>query len=124
MSDLHTYVGWPIPIGFGVLGVWALITFFANRDPGGAFWNLLGVMQVIVGVQVIVGGILFLTGAAPPTEPVWLHYAYGGLFPAALLIGAHRIARNYEGISGLIFGIASVLICGLTARALMTGLGS
>ena len=75
-------------------------------------------------VRVAVGAIMFLMGLRPGGELPWLHYAYGGLFPAALLVGAHRIARNYEGLPGLIFGIASVLICGLTVRALMTGLGS
>jgi heme A synthase len=124
VSEFHKYLGYIVPVGFGILALWAFISFFRNRNPEGWFWNLLAFLQVVIGIQVIVGAVLFFSGLAPPTDPVWLHYAYGGLFPAALLVGAHRIARNYEGLPGLIFGIASVLICGLTLRALMTGLGS
>ena len=124
MSEFHKNLGFVVPIGFGILALWALVSFFRNRNPEGGFWNLLAFLQVVVGIQVIVGAVLFFAGLRPPTDPVWLHYAYGGLFPAALLIGAHRIARNNEGLPGLIFGIASILICGLTIRALMTGLGS
>lgn len=124
MSQFHKYIGYLIPGGFGVLTLWALYSFIRNRQPAGGFWTLVAVLQVIIGIQVIAGAVLFFSGAAPPTDPVWLHYAYGGLFPAALLLGAHRLARTHEGIPGVIFGIASFLICGLTIRALMTGLGA
>ena len=124
MSEFHRYLGYPIPIGFAILALWAFYSFVRNRNPHDRFWSLLGIMQVVIGLQVIVGAILFLFRLAPPTDPVWLHYAYGGLFPAALLVGAHRLARTHEGIAGPVFGIVAVLISGLTFRALMTGLGS
>lgn len=124
MSEFHRYLGYLVPGGFGVLTVWALYSFIRNQQPAAAFWSLLGILQVVIGIQVIGGAVLFFSGLAPPTDPVWLHYAYGGLFPAALLVGAHRLSRTHEGIPGVIFGIASLLICGLTIRALMTGLGS
>lgn len=124
MREFHRYIGYVIPGGFGILTLMALYSFVRNRQPVSGFWTLLGVLQVIIGLQVIAGAMLFFLGGVPPTDPVWLHYAYGGLFPAALLVGAHRLARNHEGIPGVIFGIASLLICGLTIRALMTGLGS
>ncbi|MDQ3941413.1 MAG: hypothetical protein M3238_08695 [Actinomycetota bacterium] len=123
MSEFHRYLGFPIPVGFGVLALWALYLFLRNRDPAGGFWNLLGILQVVIGVEVVVGAVLFLSGAAPPTDPVWLHYAYGGLFPAALLVGAHRLARAHEEIAAVAFGVAALLISGLTTRAFMTGLG-
>ena len=124
MSEFHKYLGYPIPIGFGILALWALYSLIRNRNPHERFWSLLGLMQTIIGLQVVVGAVLFVSGLAPPTEPVWLHYAYGGLFPAALLVGAHRLARTYEGIAPLIFGVAALLISGLTVRALMTGFGN
>ena len=124
MDELHRYIGYLIPGGFGVLTLWAAYSFIRNRQPAAGFWTLLAVLQVIIGLQVLAGVVLIVIGPPPPTDPVWLHYAYGGLFPAALLVGAHRLARTHEGIPGLIFGIASLLICGLTIRALMTGLGA
>ena len=124
MSEFHKYIGYLVPAGFGVLAIWAIASFIRNKAPRDAFWSVLGVMQGIVALQVIVGGILFFLGLQPPTSPVWLHYAYGGLFPAALLVGAHRLGKSkFESVPWVPFGVACFLICGLTTRALMTGLG-
>ena len=124
MSEFHKYFGWAVPIGFGLLFLWSLYSLIRNKQPHDRYWSLLGVMQVFVGIQVIVGAILFVMGLRPPTSPVWLHYAYGGLFPAALLMFAHRLGNTkFETVPWIPFGGASFLICGLTVRALMTGLG-
>ena len=126
MSEFHKYFGWAVPIGFGILALWAIYSLIRNRQPHDRFWSLLGVMQVLVAIQVVVGAILLLMGLQPPPTdaPIWLHYAYGGLFPAALLMLAHRLgSTRFESVPWIPFGAASFLICGLTVRALMTGLG-
>ena len=124
MSEFHKYVGWAVPIGFGLLFLWSVYCLIRNKQPHDRYWSLLGVMQVFIAIQVLVGGVLFVMGLRPPTSPVWLHYAYGGLFPAALLLLAHRLgATRFEPVPWIPFGAASFLICGLTVRALMTGLG-
>jgi hypothetical protein len=41
----------------------------------------------------------------------------------AVLVAAHRFARKQEGISWIVFGLAALVIFGLTFRALQTGLG-
>ncbi len=124
MSEFHKYFGYAVPLGFGVLTLWAAFCLIRNKQPHDRFWSLLGVMQASIGIQVVVGAVLFVRGLAPPTSPQWLHYAYGGLFPAALLVFAHRLGRTrFETVPWVPFGAASLLICGLTVRALMTGLG-
>ena len=124
MSEFHKYFGYAIPAGFGILFLWAIYCLIRNKQPADRFWTLLGVMQVFIGLQVVVGAILFVMGLVPPTSPVWLHYAYGGLFPAALLMLAHRLgSTRFESVPWIPFGAVSILICGLTVRALMTGLG-
>ena len=124
MSRFQLYLGYSIPIGFTLIALLSLVSFFRNREPGGFFWNLLGALQAIIGLQVVLGAILFLSGLEPPTETPWLHYAYGGLFPAFVLVVAHRTARKHTGAAWVIFGFASVVNAGLTVRALMTGLGT
>lgn len=126
MSDIHGLIAYSIPTGFVVLTLWAVVAFLRNRGPGDWFWNLLAALQVVIGVQVVLGVILYLSGARPQTNgPEWLHYVYGGLFPAAVLIAAHRVARSerFSGIPWVVFGIAALVCFGLTFRALQSGNG-
>jgi heme A synthase len=113
-----------VPAGWALLALWTLVAFVRNKPPGDRFWNLLGVLQVILGIQAFVGAILIVSGGRPASNgPSWLHYVYGALFPVAVLVAAHRFARRQEGVSWIVFGLASVVIFGLTFRALQTGLG-
>lgn len=124
MDDLHRYIAYAIPAGFALLALWALLSLVINRPPAGAFWHLLAAVQVVLGLQVLIGGVLFLSGARPSSNgPTWLHYVYGGLFPVALLAAGHRAARRYPGAPYLVFGAVALVCFGLTFRALQTGLG-
>jgi hypothetical protein len=124
MTPLHRYVGFATVAGWALLALWALVAFVRNKAPGDTYWNLVAALQVLVGVQVVVGAALFVSGARPATSgAVWLHYAYGGLFPLAVLLFAHRYARRNESVSWMVFGLAALVIFGLTFRALQTGLG-
>lgn len=126
MSEIHRYIGFAIPAGFALLVLWTIYTLIRNRPPHEWFWNLLGILQVIIAVQVLVGAILFAVGLRPPQQDLrWLHYLYGGLFPAIVLIAAHRVAsrERFRAIPWMVFGVAAFINFGLTSRALMTGLG-
>ncbi len=135
------YVGYSIPAGFILLFLWALVAFVRGRPPGRFFWHLLAAVQVVLAVQVAIGGVLFASGARPVSNgPRWLHYVYGGLFPLAVLVAAHAFARAPVGVQWvagflrhvrrrpddlpwLAFGLAALINFGLTFRALQTGLG-
>ena len=126
MSEIHKYIGFAIPTAFAVLVLWTIYTLVRNRPPHDWFWNVLGLVQVVIAVQVVVGAILFAMGLQPPAQDLrWLHYFYGGLFPAVVLIAAHRIAQRerFVEIPWVVFGFAAFINFGLTSRALMTGLG-
>ncbi len=124
MVDLHRLVAYSVPAGFLLLALAALYTFLRNREPGDWFWNFLGVVQVVLGVQVVVGLVLLAMGNRAVTKgPDWLHYVYGGLFPLAVLVLAHRFAGRHQGAEIAVFGLASLVAFGLTFRALQTGLG-
>ena len=123
ITDLHRYVAYSIPAGFLLLLLWSIFVLVRNREPGGGYWNLLAALQVIVGVQFVVGAILFLSGNRPASNgPSWLHYVYGAFFPGLVLTIAHLRARKVAA-PWLVFGIAAFLCFGLTFRALQTGLG-
>lgn len=123
-DSFHLYVGYGVPGGFVLLVLWAVVSTARNRAPHDAFWTLLAVLQVVVVIQFVVGGVLFLSGARPPTQGAqWRHYMYGALIPALALMIAHRQARKLSDIAPLIFGIAGFFCAASTAMALMTGLG-
>ncbi len=106
------------------MSLWGLASFFRNRDPGGGFWNLLAALQVVIGIQFIVGAVLFLSGARPPTDPSWLHYIYGAFFPALVLGVAHRLAATrFARFPWAVFAVAGLVNAAATFRALQTGLG-
>jgi hypothetical protein len=124
VTPIHRYIAYAVVAGWALLTLWALFAFVRNKAPGAAYRNHLAVLQVMVGLQVVVGALLFVGGNRPPTlGPRWLHYAYGGLFPLAVLVFAHRYARRNESVSWMVFGVAALVIFGLSFRALQTGLG-
>jgi hypothetical protein len=122
--DLHRYVAYTVPIGFALLALASLVTYLFNRDPGNWYWRLLALLQVVLGIQIIVGLVLFLTGHRPPGISFpGSHYVYGSVFPVIVLVFAHRYAGRHKRVAVAIFGIAAFLCFGLTMRALQTGLG-
>jgi hypothetical protein len=124
IATIHKVIGYAVPGGFGLLFLWSIYLLIRNRDAGAPYWNLLAALQVVIGVQFLVGATLFLMGDRPASNgPTWLHYVYGAFFPALVLGVAHWRARKVEVGPWLIFGVAAFVCCGLTLRALMTGLG-
>jgi hypothetical protein len=122
--DLHRFVGYSVPTGFALLALWTIFSLVRNKEPLPLFWTLLAVLQVIIALQFLVGGGLFLSGRRPASNgPDWLHYVYGAFFPALVLVVAHLWARRARAGPWLIFGLAALICFGLTFRALQTGLG-
>jgi hypothetical protein len=120
VRDLHRIVAYGVPTGFALLALWALYSLIRNKDPHPWYWNLLGMLQAVIGVQFIVGGILFLAGNRTDS---WRHYFYGAFFPGLVLFFAHRWARGATAGPWLVFGVAGLVCFGLTLMALFTGLG-
>lgn len=129
MIDLHAAIGLGVVALFALGWIWGLAAWIAKRDAGRGFWVWLAVAQVVVGVQAVVGLILYLGGHRAST---FLHYAYG-IFPVLVLVIAHVVARETRrmqpsGRTGrtmaawVPFAWASFISFGLTLRGLMTGL--
>jgi hypothetical protein len=121
MAEVHKYIGWVIVSAFGVMFLWGLVSFIVKREPNQWWWRLLAVLQVILILQLAAGLTLLALGH----ERGLLHYGYGALFPAIVLVGAHVIARGLddEEDAWKVFAVASFFLFGLTLRALTTGLG-
>jgi hypothetical protein len=137
MIGLHEVVGYVVVALFTVGWVWGLGAKLAKRGPGERYWLWLTAAQVALGVQAVLGILLYVTGHRVRTGSdltKLLHYVYGAL-PIVLLVVAHVVAR--EGNARIIgfdarktiepwvpFAWVSFICFGLTLRALMTGLGT
>jgi hypothetical protein len=120
MEAIHRFVGFGIVGGWLLLFLWGCVLFVLRRDANRWYWGLLTALQVLLGLQLLAGIVLFATGGRPPL----LHYFYGVLFPAVVLVVAHGLTRGLEKPPyHVFFTIGAFFIFGLTGRALMTGLG-
>ena len=119
--EVHAAIGFAIVGGWGVLFLWGLVAFLVKREPNQWFWRLLAALQVLLIVQLVAGFVLLALGH----RQVILHYAYGIVFPAIVLVIAHVFARglDVESDTWKVFAVASFFVLGLTLRALTTGLG-
>ncbi|HEX8860882.1 MAG TPA: hypothetical protein VGC06_17675 [Actinomycetes bacterium] len=120
MAGFHKLVGFVIVAGWGVLFLWGLGLFIAKRDAGRLYWGLLAGLQAVLGLQIVAGIVLLALGDRRPV----LHYLYGSVLPAIVLAVCHLFTRSLQkGPYHLFFTWGAFFIFGLTARALMTGLG-
>jgi hypothetical protein len=120
MSQFHRLEGFAIVAGWGVLFFWGLGLFILKRDAGRLYWGLLALLQVLLGLQLLAGIVLLALGDRRPV----LHYLYGALLPAVVLVICHLLTRSLQKPPyHLFFTWGAFFIFGLTARALMTGLG-
>ncbi|HEX2375374.1 MAG TPA: hypothetical protein VHO93_15445 [Actinomycetota bacterium] len=120
MARFHTLEGYVIVAGWGVLFLFGIGLFLTKRDANRLYWGLLTALQVLLGIQLLAGLVLLASGGRQPI----LHYLYGAVFPALVIGVCHVFTRGLEKPPyHLFFTIGSFFVFGLTARALMTGLG-
>lgn len=122
MPAVHKFVGYAIVGGWGLFFLWGLGAFLIKREPRQWFWRLLALLQGLLILQLGVGLVLLALGHRLPSA---LHFLYGSVFPAIVLVIAHVVARGLEEESDAwkVFAVASFFLFGLTLRALTTGLG-
>jgi hypothetical protein len=118
--ELHRTIGFSIVAGWALLLLTGLLLAIGKRPAGRLYWGLLTLLQIVLGLQVVAGLVVLAAGGRPPL----LHYVYGAVVPALLLVEAHLLtARLKELPNHLLFTIAAAINLPLTARALQTGLG-
>ena len=120
MARFHIIEGFVIVGGWGLLFLFGVGLFITRRDANRVYWGLLAGLQILLGIQLLVGLVLLFGGGRQPL----LHYLYGAVFPALVIGVCHLFTRGLEKPPyHLFFTIGSFFVFGLTARALMTGLG-
>jgi hypothetical protein len=78
MKDVHIVVGSAVIVLFAITGLYGGWRWY-RVAPSPLFWRLLRTSQVVLLVQIALGGVLLLEGRKPPS----LHVLYG-LLPLAV----------------------------------------
>ena len=126
MTGIHGYV-----LGFALIGAWATICGWALAlrflpyEETPMFWRAVSVAQSLLGLQLLLGLVLFAVGRTPGPQgggrTVAFHLAYGLVFPLITLVVGHRVARDGKYNAHSVFAVVGLIIFGLTARAFMVG---
>ena len=81
MANVHLVIGVGVMVFSLVAGVWGVYAWLTRR-PSVAFWYLLRVAQVFIGVQTVLGVTLLLSDHKAASG---IHYLYG-LLPLPLML--------------------------------------
>jgi heme A synthase len=119
LPRIHGEFGLGVAFVFLIIALLGLVFWIRNRDPGATFWRLVALAQVGVGVQILLGTLMLLSGRRATN---WVHYAYG-LFPVLTLYVAHRYSKKAKGLEWVAFAIVGLVNFGLMFRGYMTGMG-
>ena len=100
MAEVHLVVGVAVVVSNLVAGVLGGVEWLRDR-PSIPFWYLLRTAQTTVFIQVLLGGLLVVTGHEAADN---LHYLYGILpLPVSLLAEAARAGAAQQEIGDLDF---------------------
>ena len=128
LAQIHGYI-----VGGTIIGSWLLVMVVALilrvARPNGEvpwFWRLVSVAQIILGVQLLYGIVLFvrswLGAGGFPGPDVFTHVfhpLYGFLFPGVVLFYGHKFSREERLHPLSAFAMVGLVNFGLSFRALM-----
>jgi heme A synthase len=100
------------------MALWGLFLYARSSGPSGGYLGALILNEAVIILQALIGVVLLTQGHRPAQS---LHYLYGvALFltlPAAYLYSDRGETRR----DSLVFGVAAIVLAGLTIRAMTTG---
>ncbi len=112
---LHEGWAWVVIIGNGLAGVWALAAHRLHSLRTRALWWFIGLAQVTVFVQVILGALLVGKHKVPLPE---FHAFYGFVAIIAIaIIYSYRFQMKHR--LYLLYGFGSLFVMGLAIRAML-----
>jgi hypothetical protein len=85
MKDVHIAVGSAVIALFAATGLWGAWRWW-RVEPSQLFWRLLRTSQVVLLIQIALGGVLLIEGKKTPS----LHILYG-LLPVAVSFVAEQL---------------------------------
>lgn len=126
LAEPHIWVGLAIVSVWAVVSGWSFALRLRGYEQTPTFWRFVSVAQVLLVVQLAIGLVLLVLGGRPGDGSLFIyifHPLYGIVFPLVTLYFAHKWAREERYDPHLAFGVAGLIVFGLSARAFMVGAG-
>jgi hypothetical protein len=102
-----------------VLGIWGLWRYFRGQSIEGSFWGALVIAEIVLVVQGLLGGYLYLTGLRPVRG--WIHILYG-IASVLVIPGVFAFTQGAsDRRTTFIYAIALLFLAGLIIRGIATG---
>jgi hypothetical protein len=100
-----------------ILTVWALVQFLRSRPLGASWYGAAVVAELLLLVQFVVGGVLWLQGVQPGPRP-WIHILYGTV-AVITLPAAHSYFGKLEDsrVQALAMTLACAFLWGIVQRS-------
>ncbi|MFN2196561.1 MAG: hypothetical protein ACK2UW_10620 [Anaerolineales bacterium] len=102
-----------------ILGVWGLWRYFRGQGLAGSFWGALVVAEIVILIQGLLGGYLWISGLRPLRGGIHILY---GITSALVIPGVFAFTRGESDRRVmLIYAIALLFLAGLIIRGISTG---
>lgn len=121
LAEIHGRLANTALFYFLILAAWGLWRFFRKQGPDSNYWGALVIAEILILIQGLLGGYLWLTGERPAQG---IHLLYGAV--AVLVIpGVYAYTKGGEGRRViLVYGVALLFAVGIALRAIGTGYGN
>jgi heme A synthase len=108
---------------FLILGIWGMFRAVRGRDVNSSYLGALVVAQILLMVNVIVGGVLWLDGRAAGMVRFDVHALYGGFVLVFLPFVYAVLLRGDDSNRGQwVWGFVNLFMFFLVPRFFVTGL--
>jgi hypothetical protein len=118
ISQLHGALSNTIWLFYLFLGLWGLYRAIRRQPVSGSYLGAIAVIQIVIVVQALMGGALYLGGNRPGRELV--HYLYAA-FGVVFLPGVFAYLKGDDSNTAQwIFALGSLFMYGVVRRIIET----
>ena len=118
VSEVHGALANTVLYYFILLAVWGSFRFIRKQGVDSAFWGAIVIAEILLGVQFLLGGYMWIIGLRPARS---VHLLYG-LFSLLAIPGMFMYTKGRsERPEMLMYAVAALVMIGVLLRAMFTG---
>jgi hypothetical protein len=114
----HERLATTVMLFMGAVGLWGLFSFARGEVLSGSISGALAIGQVLVIIQALMGGILFINGDRAPSS---VHYLYGITAVIITPFVWSYVKERHPRQALLFYSLTALFIFGLAIRGMQTG---